>query len=199
LGPPGTCPRNWAGGSSTAQPEVTLCARPRPGKTGELGGSFAEKKPNFPTGPRHGGSSARGVSVISEPGRRVHDPWADAALFGALKKGPSPTFESIRVGHGRSNGPPSSGPRPARALLKRDSTHPKTPPVKPRSTPSPSRPGLMVCLDLCHRSIFLEPRTRELAPTFYLGVIFRLRRGPPEDSAKAFACGGAPPPPPRRR
>lgn len=65
-------------------PQVTLM-RTTPAECTELGRILAEKA-NLSAGPVTVLLPLRAISVISEPGGALHDPIADAALFGAIKQ-----------------------------------------------------------------------------------------------------------------
>ena len=65
-------------------PQVTLM-RTTPEECGRLGAILAEKV-NLSVGPVSVMIPLRGISVISAPGQKFHDPAADQALFAALKR-----------------------------------------------------------------------------------------------------------------
>jgi uncharacterized protein (UPF0261 family) len=65
-------------------PQVTLM-RTTPEECAQLGKIIAEKL-NASRGPVTVLLPLKGISVISAPGQKFHDPAADAALFNALKK-----------------------------------------------------------------------------------------------------------------
>ena len=85
FGEPQTVPAKFAGRNFYHHnPQVTLM-RTNAQECAELGRILAEKA-NAATGPVSMFLPLRGISIISAAGQPFHDPEADAALFGAIRK-----------------------------------------------------------------------------------------------------------------
>src|SRR3984957_9895224 len=76
-------------------PQVTLM-RTTPEECAQLGKIIAEKL-NASRGPVTVLLPLKGISVISAPGKKFHDPAADAALFSALKKDLRPEIKVVEM------------------------------------------------------------------------------------------------------
>ena len=96
FGSPETVPAKFAGRNFYQHnPQVTLM-RTTPDECRELGRIIAEKL-NLSTGPVTLLLPKQAISVISAPGQKFHDPVADGALFGALKKSLRTDIEVIEL------------------------------------------------------------------------------------------------------
>jgi uncharacterized protein (UPF0261 family) len=85
FGPPETVPAKFKGRNFYQHnPQVTLM-RTTPDEAEQLGKILAEKI-NLSTAPVTVLLPLKAISVISAPGKPFHDPAADAALFGSLKR-----------------------------------------------------------------------------------------------------------------
>jgi uncharacterized protein (UPF0261 family) len=76
-------------------PQVTLM-RTTPEENAALGRILAEKV-NASTGPVRVLVPTRAISLISAPGQPFHDPEADAALFGALRRHLDPAIPLVEI------------------------------------------------------------------------------------------------------
>jgi uncharacterized protein (UPF0261 family) len=94
-------------------PQVTLM-RTTPEECTELGRILAEKLNRY-TGPVTVLLPRGGISVISAPGQPFHDPAADEALFGALKKNLKASIPVVEFAGGINE--PAFAARCAEALL----------------------------------------------------------------------------------
>jgi uncharacterized protein (UPF0261 family) len=91
-----TIPLRFGGRNFHAHnPQVTLM-RTTPEENDELGRILAEKV-NASTGPVRVLVPARAISLISAPGQPFHDPEADAALFGSLRRHLDPAIPLVEM------------------------------------------------------------------------------------------------------
>lgn len=96
FGAPDTVPPRFAGRNFYHHnPQVTLM-RTTPEENAALGRILAEKV-NASTGPVRVLVPTRAISLISAPGQPFHDPEADAALFGALRRHLDPAIPLVEI------------------------------------------------------------------------------------------------------
>ncbi len=96
FGPPETVPAKFHGRNFYQHnPQVTLM-RTTPEECAQLGTILAEKI-DLSTGPVTVLLPAKGISVISAPGQKFHDPAADRALFETLKANLRPDIEVVEM------------------------------------------------------------------------------------------------------
>jgi uncharacterized protein (UPF0261 family) len=96
FGTPESVPAKFKGRRFYAHnPQVTLM-RTTPEECAELGGILAGKL-NASKGPVTVLIPLKGISVISAPGQPFHDPAADEALFGTLKRSLRPDIRVVEL------------------------------------------------------------------------------------------------------
>ncbi|MBI3414519.1 MAG: Tm-1-like ATP-binding domain-containing protein [Verrucomicrobia bacterium] len=96
FGPPETIPARFAGRNFYQHNPQVMLMRTTPEECAQLGQIIAEKL-NASTGPVTMLLPLKGISVISAPGQKFHDPAADEALFTAIKSNLRATISVVEM------------------------------------------------------------------------------------------------------